>query len=105
MQRKLFNWLIASLTLLSAEICLAEQDLAAEYRLRCSYCHDTAFGTAPRWGVEYDWVERLQFGKQSIALRSLAGYRRMPAKGGNLDLSDEQYLALANYLIGSVEKK
>ena len=64
------------------------------YNTACIACHMTGAGGAPLLGDVSAWETRLAQGKPLLVQRAVEGYIGelgiMPAKGGRLDLSDEE---------------
>ena len=58
------------------------------YEAHCASCHDTGLGGAPVTGEPADWEDRSGLWEAVLAEHVKAGYLRMPAKGGESDLSD-----------------
>lgn len=57
----------------------------------CSACHASGVAGAPKTSDTSEWKKRLaEQGKDSLYKRSINGYKGMPAKGGNPDLSEEE---------------
>jgi cytochrome c5 len=65
----------------------------------CNACHLTGVIGAPRIGSKSDWEFRLQQGFGLLVQHALDGYRNMPAKGGNLTLSDEDIVYAVTYML------
>ncbi|WP_420170083.1 c-type cytochrome [Catenovulum agarivorans] len=82
---------------------LESTPLFSEYNLYCGSCHTRGAMGAPRLGRYKDWNDRTEHSKLVPSYRALAGIGRMPAKGGNHHLSDEEFLAISNFLVSSVE--
>lgn len=68
----------------------------------CAACHDSGAAGAPRL-VAGDWSDRLSKGRETLVDHAVNGFNAMPAKGGRMDLSDEQVAASVDYMLAQVE--
>jgi cytochrome c5 len=75
------------------------------YNTACFACHGTGVGGAPKLGNASDWQPRLAKGAATLNKHALEGFQGeagvMPAKGGRVDLSDEEIIAAVNFMTGS----
>ena len=73
------------------------------YNSACIACHMTGAGGAPLLGDADAWETRVAQGTPVLIQRAVEGYRGeigiMPAKGGRLDLSDEEVENAVNYML------
>ena len=73
------------------------------YNTACIACHMTGAGGAPLLGDVSAWETRLAQGKPLVVQRAVEGYIGemgiMPAKGGRLDLSDEEVENAVTYML------
>ena len=96
--------LAATLSLLAFPA--AAQDKAsgkATYDKTCALCHGPGLAGAPKYGDKAAWAERLKSGAGRLHASALKGTANgMPAKGGNLALSDGEVKAAVDYLVASV---
>ncbi len=73
------------------------------YNTACIACHMTGAGGAPLLGDVETWEARLAQGKPLLVQRAVEGYMGemgiMPAKGGRLDLSDEEVENAVTYML------
>ena len=73
------------------------------YNTACIACHMTGAGGAPLLGDFDAWETRLAQGKPLLVQRAVEGYIGemgiMPAKGGRLDLSDEEVENAVTYML------
>ncbi len=70
----------------------------------CSVCHWPGVGGAPRIGDKAAWKDRIAGGKDLLYRHAIRGWtgssgKRMPARGGNWNLSDEQVKAAVDYIV------
>jgi cytochrome c5 len=68
----------------------------------CAACHNTGAAGAPML-VASDWTARLPQGEDTLVAHAINGIGTMPAKGGRMDLSDEQVRASVEYMLGRIE--
>lgn len=66
----------------------AERSGAEVYESTCSECHAKGKHHAPIFGNAKQWNKLVREGLNDLVPAALAGLRKMPAKGGNPDLSD-----------------
>ena len=75
----------------------------AIYKQSCAVCHDHGVAGAPKTGDNEIWADRLVPGMEAVIQRAISGYTGengvMPAKGGNMSLSDEDVSAAVHYMI------
>ena len=60
------------------------------YSKLCMTCHDSGLSGAPIKGDESAWAPRIAQGADTLFKHSLEGFNAMPAKGGDLSLSDDE---------------
>ena len=77
--------LLASLAL---PALAAERSGAEVYESTCSECHAKGQFNAPVLGNAKQWNKLVREGLDDLVPAALAGLRKMPAKGGNPELSD-----------------
>ncbi len=69
-------------------------DGPAIYASSCASCHDAGIAGAPITGKADDWAGRLDTGIDTLVNHAINGFQGskgvMPAKGGNVNLSDEE---------------
>jgi cytochrome c5 len=70
----------------------------AVHQQACAMCHGTGLAGAPRTGDKAAWQPRIAQGKATLYEHAIKGFRTMPAKGGNLSLSDAEVRAAVDYL-------
>jgi cytochrome c5 len=75
------------------------------YNTACFACHGAGVGGAPKLGDAADWKPRLAQGAATLNKHALEGFQGkvgvMPAKGGRVDLSDEEIIAAVQFMSGS----
>jgi cytochrome c5 len=95
---RLSNLFLATL-LLAAQAAVAEERSGAQvYETTCSECHATGKLNAPKLGDAKRWGKLVREGLDEIVPASLRGIRKMPAKGGNPDLSDLEVARAVVYM-------
>ena len=73
------------------------------YNTACIACHSTGVGGAPVVGDAAQWVDRIAQGSDVLKEHAISGFTGvgfMPAKGGRLDLSDDEVAVAVDYMIG-----
>lgn len=78
-------------------------DGEAIYNDACQACHLAGAAGAPQLVAE-QWTERLDKGMETLVDHAINGFNAMPAKGGRMDLSDEQVRASVEYMVDQVEQ-
>ena len=69
------------------------------YDMACFACHATGAAGAPKLGDQALWAPRIAKGMDALNLSSLNGIGAMPAKGGRVDLSDEDVIAAVAWMV------
>lgn len=73
------------------------------YEQSCAVCHGHGVAGAPQTGDKEIWAERMVKGMEAVVERAIVGYVGddgvMPAKGGNMSLTDEEVAAAVHYMI------
>lgn len=75
----------------------------AVYEQSCAVCHDHGVAGAPKTGEADAWTDRIATGVDTLTQRAITGYTGdegvMPAKGGNMSLTDEEVRAAVEYMV------
>jgi cytochrome c5 len=66
--------------------------------VRCSKCHATGEGGAPRIGDRAAWIPRLRNGFEQTVRSAINGHGGMPARGGLPDLTDHEIRSAIVYM-------
>tara|TARA_R110002095_G_scaffold104458_6_gene91467 strand:+ start:51 stop:917 length:867 start_codon:yes stop_codon:yes gene_type:complete len=73
------------------------------YTNSCLVCHGNGIAGAPKTSDKEDWRKRLEQGIDTLTKHAIEGYQGntgiMPAKGGNLSLTDEQVKNSIQYIL------
>ena len=74
------------------------------YNEACFLCHQApGVGGAPVIGVADAWTDRVAQGRDTLIDHAINGYQGsagfMPAKGGRVDLSDEEVILAVDYML------
>lgn len=81
----------------------ASIDGEAIYKQTCFACHEMGVAGAPKIGDKALWEERIAAGAEALYNSAINGKQSpagvMPAKGGNMSLSDDQIKAAVDYMI------
>jgi cytochrome c5 len=67
--------------------------------IRCSECHATGKGGAPKIGVMDDWRPRLHSGVENLVTSATRGHNGMPARAGMANLSDADLRAAITFML------
>ncbi|HJW26559.1 MAG TPA: c(7)-type cytochrome triheme domain-containing protein [Rhodocyclaceae bacterium] len=83
---------------------LAEQSGKEVFSKVCTVCHSAGLAGAPRYGNGADWAPRAANGIPNLYQSALKGTPKgMPAKGGNLALSDAEVKGAVDYMLAAVK--
>ncbi len=69
------------------------------YDTACGVCHNAGVANAPKLGDKATWKDRIAKGKETLYTSALKGLNAMPAKGGNMSLSDADVKAAVDYML------
>lgn len=92
-----------------ADVSAEPEPVAAEltgaqvYNANCGACHTNGIGGAPRISDADAWAARVTQGIETLRSHAVNGYQGeagyMPAKGGNVGLSDEEVHRAVDYML------
>lgn len=71
----------------------------------CKVCHAQGINGAPIIGNKKMWLPRIEQGMESLVSHAMNGYGLMPAKGGNVALTEEDITKAIGYMISQVQEK
>lgn len=84
-------------TVLFGVVATAQADVGV-YKKSCQACH--AFGPGPKVGNKADWKARIAKGMPALVKAAINGTAKgMPAKGGNMSLTDAQVKSAVKYMV------
>ena len=75
----------------------------AVFDANCQACHGTGLPGVPKLGDKAAWAPRIGTGMAALHASALKGKGAMPAKGGNLTLSDDAVKAAVDYMIAQAK--
>ncbi len=73
------------------------------YDTACIICHQAGIANAPKFGDKAAWAPRLAQGWDTLVEHAIKGYKGMPAKGGSLQVSDDDMTAAIGYMVNSAQ--
>lgn len=77
------------------------------YQSACVACHGAGIAGAPKVGNASQWAERIAKGLDTLYVSAINGVQGsagvMPAKGGNLALSDAEVKAAVDYIVAQLQ--
>ncbi|TJY61159.1 cytochrome c5 family protein [Sinimarinibacterium sp. CAU 1509] len=76
----------------------ADADLARLYEQTCKACHTAPLSGAPQSGRPADWAARLAQGTEILLDHTINGYKGMPPLGSCMDCSEDDFLALIDFM-------
>jgi cytochrome c5 len=71
----------------------------AVYTKSCAACHDSGVMGAPKVGDKDTWSKLSAEGMDSLTHNAIKGEGKMPPKGGNMKLTDEEVKAAVEYMV------
>lgn len=71
----------------------------AVYNKSCISCHKLGIAGAPKTGEKAVWAPLAANGIDQLAQNAINGKGKMPAKGGNADLTDDQVRSAVEYML------
>ncbi len=104
-EAKTFRRAVVTASFVTAAVCMAAGAQAAERTGKevvdtlCISCHTTGAGGAPKIGDAKAWGERSTKGLTGLSKSAMAGYRQMPAHGGNPNLTDTEIERAITYMV------
>lgn len=69
------------------------------YAKSCAACHDSGVMGAPKTGDKATWKPLIAEGSDTLTHNAIKGAGKMPAKGGNMSLSDDEVKAAVDYMV------
>lgn len=75
------------------------------YSNNCFACHDTGAAGAPKMGDQAAWQPRAEQGFETLVSHAVNGFKAMPAKGGNPNLSDAEVSNATAYILDQTDIK
>ena len=79
----------------------ATSKAASTYETYCAACHANEAIGAPVLGDKEAWADIAAKGMDVVYANSINGINAMPPKGGAMDLSDEEFKEVVDYMINS----
>lgn len=70
----------------------------AVYKSSCFACHDSGVAGSPKVGDKDAWTARIAAGSDTLYEAAIKGKGAMPAKGGNMSISDADIKAAVDYM-------
>ena len=69
------------------------------YAKSCAACHDSGVMGAPKIGDKEVWAPLIAEGSDELSANAIKGVGKMPPKGGNTQLSDDEVKAAVGYMV------
>ncbi|MBY0265489.1 MAG: c-type cytochrome [Burkholderiales bacterium] len=83
----------------------AQQSGEAVYKSICFACHATGAANAPKFGDAKAWAPLIKEGQAVLTAHAWVGIRGMPPKGGNPNLSLEDFSKAVAFMANSAGGK
>lgn len=71
----------------------------AVYNKSCGACHNSGVMGAPKIGDKAAWAQHIEDGTHHMVENAIKGVGKMPPKGGNMKLTDEEVEAAVEYMV------
>ena len=71
------------------------------YDANCALCHTTDAMGAPAVGDHDTWATVVAQGMDKVNSNAINGFGGMPAKGGNMDLTDQEVIDIVKFMVDS----
>ena len=92
--------LVLSFLFLSVTTVTASDDVGQKfYTKSCGACHNSGVLDAPKLGDKAAWAELIKEGKDELTESAIKGVGKMPPKGGNAQLTDDEVEEAVEYMI------
>jgi cytochrome c5 len=69
----------------------------------CADCHDGGALGSPIFGDQAGWTARLSQGMDTLVKHAIEGFNKMPPRGGDPDLSDEDVQKTVQYMVDALQ--
>ena len=69
------------------------------YTTACVICHQQGVANAPKLADKEAWQPRLEQGWDMLVEHAIKGFKGMPAKGGRMDIPDDQIIHAVGYMV------
>ncbi len=89
--------------LMSAAATTWAADAPPKYQTSCFACHSTGAAGAPKTGDVAAWEGRMAKGMDAMVASVKKGLNGMPPTGLCADCTDEEYMALIEYMAAPAE--
>jgi cytochrome c5 len=76
-------------------------DAEAKYMLSCFACHSSGAAGAPIVGNAEEWAPRMEKGMDAVVANAINGLNTMPPRGLCFDCTDDDLVALVEYMVSS----
>lgn len=90
---------LALLVLSVATVNASDEVGQSVYSKSCSVCHASGVMSAPKVGDKAAWAGLIAVGADSLTQNAIKGKGNMPAKGGNMQLTDAEVKAAVAYMM------
>jgi len=77
----------------------APADGGSIYQSACFACHGTGAAGAPKFADKAAWAPRIEQGMDTLFSHAIGGFKGMPPKGGQSQLSDDDIKAAVKHLV------
>lgn len=76
---------------------------AQVYNQACVICHASGAAGAPILGDASQWEDRMAKGIDTLNTHAIQGFNAMPAKGGYVNLSDQNVIDAVQFMVDALE--
>jgi cytochrome c5 len=68
----------------------------------CKTCHETGLAGSPKFGDKAAWAHVVAQGEATTFQHAINGFKAMPPRGGNSDLTDDEVKRAVAFMVGKV---
>lgn len=90
---------LALLVFAVTSVCASDDTGQSVYAKSCAACHDSGVMGAPKVGDKDVWAPLIAEGVDVLDQNAIKGVGKMPPKGGNMQLSDDEVKAAVGYMV------
>jgi cytochrome c5 len=98
--KAILSVLCLALLVISVATVFASDDVGQTvYTKSCAACHASGVMGAPKVGDKSEWAELNAEGMDKLVHNAIHGIEKMPPKGGNMQLTDDEVKAAVEYMV------
>lgn len=97
---------IGDAPIIAEQIVDADDDISPGEKIVtavCLRCHGPGLMKSPKLGKAKDWAARIKDGKSTLYANAINGINKMPPRGGNKSLSDDDVKAAVDHMLALLD--